>query len=231
MKLPSPIQISDLVQEFPLQVIGDQAISITGINEIHKVESGDLMFVDHPKYYQRALNSAASVILINQEVDCPEGKALLVTESPFEVYNTLVWRYRPYLSLNQWIHPSAKIHESALIEPGVCIGADVEIGPCTHVQANVVIHGPAIIGEGVMIQSGTIIGTDAFYFKKIDQQYTKWRSGGRVIIEDNADIGAGCTINKGVSGDTIIGEGTKLDCQVHIGHGVVVGKTVYSLHK
>ncbi|HHS96168.1 MAG TPA: UDP-3-O-(3-hydroxymyristoyl)glucosamine N-acyltransferase, partial [Phaeodactylibacter sp.] len=67
-------------------------------------------------------------------------------------------------------------------------------------------------------------GTDAFYFKSNPDGYTKWRSGGRVIIEDRVDIGAGCTINKGVSGDTIIGEGSKLDGQVHIGHGVVVGK-------
>ena len=69
-----------------------------------------------------------------------------------------------------------------------------------------------------------MIGTDAFYFKKINGHYTKWRSGGRVIIENDVEVGAGCTINRGVSGETIIGEGTKMDCQVHIGHGVVIGK-------
>ncbi|MCB0617715.1 MAG: UDP-3-O-(3-hydroxymyristoyl)glucosamine N-acyltransferase, partial [Saprospiraceae bacterium] len=81
-----------------------------------------------------------------------------------------------------------------------------------------------VIGEHVTIQAGAIIGTDAFYYQRREEGYAKWRSGGRVVIEDRVEIGAGCTINKGVSGDTIIGEGSKLDCQVHIGHGVVIGK-------
>jgi UDP-3-O-[3-hydroxymyristoyl] glucosamine N-acyltransferase len=88
------------------------------------------------------------------------------------------------------------------------------------------VIGPhTIIGENVVVGPGALIGPDAFYFKKMpDGEMVKWRSGGRVILEDHVDIGAGCTISKGVSGDTIIGRGSKLDCQVHIGHGVVVGK-------
>jgi UDP-3-O-[3-hydroxymyristoyl] glucosamine N-acyltransferase len=81
-----------------------------------------------------------------------------------------------------------------------------------------------IIQDHVTIQSGSVIGTEAFYFKKTEAGYQKWRSGGRVVIEDHVDIGPGCTINKGVSGDTRIGEGTKIDSQVHIGHDVVIGK-------
>ena len=81
-----------------------------------------------------------------------------------------------------------------------------------------------IIGDNVTIDCGTVIGTDAFYFQRHTYGYEKWRSGGRVIIEDNVSIGANCTINKGVSGDTVIGAGSKLDCQVHIGHGAVIGK-------
>ena len=87
-----------------------------------------------------------------------------------------------------------------------------------------VIHEHTTIGDHVIVQSGAIIGTDAFYFKKNEDGYKKWRTGGRVIIKDRVDIGGGCTIAKGVSGDTIIGEGTKMDCQVHVGHGVVIGK-------
>jgi len=81
-----------------------------------------------------------------------------------------------------------------------------------------------LIGDNVIIQAGALIATDAFYYKKIDGTYFKWRSGGKVIIEDDVEIGAGCTINRGVSGETIIGKGSKLDCQIHIGHGVVIGK-------
>ena len=76
----------------------------------------------------------------------------------------------------------------------------------------------------MIIQSGTTIGTDAFYFKKETGIHTRWHSGGRVVIEDDVYIGSNCTINKGVSGDTVIGEGTKIDCLVHVGHGAVIGK-------
>lgn len=74
------------------------------------------------------------------------------------------------------------------------------------------------------MQAGALIGTDAFYYKKINGHYHKWRSGGRVIIGNDVEVGAGCTISRGVSGETIIGEGTKLDCQIHIGHGAVIGR-------
>ncbi|HMQ46239.1 MAG TPA: UDP-3-O-(3-hydroxymyristoyl)glucosamine N-acyltransferase [Saprospiraceae bacterium] len=219
---PVPVQqIADLIQA---RVVGDDTLIATGINEIHQVRKGDITFVDVAKYYDKALHSEASIILIDKEVNCPKGKALLVCNHPFEAYNNLVLQHRPLQPLKQLIHESAVIHPSAIIEPNVVIGPHVIIGPNTHIQANVTIYEYTEIGEEVNIQSGCIIGSDAFYFKKTDKGYQKWRSGGRVIIENRVDIGAGCTINKGVSGDTIIGEGTKLDCQIHIGHDVVVGK-------
>src|SRR5690606_30029363 len=91
-------------------------------------------------------------------------------------------------------------------------------------QAGAYIGNDTVIGDRVNIQAGALLGTDAFYFKKTDKQYSKWNSCGRVVIENDVEIGAGCTINKGVSGDTIIGAGSKLDSQVHIGHGAVIGK-------
>ena len=112
----------------------------------------------------------------------------------------------------------AEIHSSAIIEPNVVIGPYVKIGANSHIMANVTIAEHTLIGEEVIVQPGAIIGTEAFYFKRTAEGFFKWRSGGRVILEDRVDVGAGCTINKGVSGDTLIGAGTKLDSQVHIGH-------------
>jgi UDP-3-O-[3-hydroxymyristoyl] glucosamine N-acyltransferase len=106
----------------------------------------------------------------------------------------------------------------------VVIGHHVAIGAHTYIQANCYIGSHTTIGERVIIQAGTIIGTDAFYFKQYPSHYEKWHSGGEVIIEDDVFIGASCTINKGVSGATIIGKGTKMDSQVHIGHGAVLGQ-------
>ncbi len=225
MKFAQPIPVREIAQRIGAELIGDDSLLASGINEIHKVENGDITFVDAPKYFDRSLQSAATIILLNERVDCPPGKALLLCDEPFEAYNSLVMAHRPIQPLNERIHPSAVVHPSAIIEPNVVIGPHVRIGQYTHVQANVVIAEHSLIGSHVLIQSGSIIGTDAFYFKKLpDGTQKKWRSGGRVVIHDRVDIGAGCTINKGVSGDTVIGEGTKLDCQVHIGHGVVIGK-------
>ncbi len=224
MKLSNPIAVKHLAERFQMKLIGNPNQLVYGINEIHKVVSGDLTFVDVEKYYAKSIQSNATIILINKEVDCPPGKTLLVTTEPFEIYNQLVLEARPLIPQTQSISETARIHPTAIIEANVSIGHYAVVGAHSHIQSNAVIGEYTVIGSHVNVQAGAIIGTDAFYFKKTAQGYRKWRSCGRVIIQDDVEIGAGCTINKGVSGDTIIGEGTKLDCQVHIGHGVVIGK-------
>ncbi len=224
MKFPQPIPIAEIAKQYQCEIIGDASLLATGINEIRKVEAGDITFVDVEKYFQRAIHSAATIIILNKPTECPPGKAFLLCEAPFEVYNQLVKTYRPWVPLSATISDTAVIHPSAILEPNVVVGHHVRIGKHAYIQANVTIAEHTIIGDHVTIQSGSIIGTDAFYYKRNPDGYKKWRSGGRVVIEDHVEIGAGCTINKGVSGDTVIGEGTKMDCQVHIAHGVVVGK-------
>lgn len=224
MKFPKPIPIKEIASQINAKIIGDDSILATGINEIHQVEEGDITFVDVKKYFEKSLNSKASIIILNEKTKCPPGKTLLLCDQPFEAYNNLVLAYRPYRPLITNISPDAKIAQSAIIEPNAVIGPNVVIGEHTHIQANVTIAEHTIIKDHVTIQSGSVIGTEAFYFKKTAEGYKKWRSGGRVVIENHVDIGPGCTINKGVSGDTHIGEGTKIDSQVHIGHDVVIGK-------
>ena len=224
MRFPKPIPVQDIAQRFGGRLYGDVDQFAHGINEIHKVQPGDVTFVDIEKYYHKSLSSKATIILINKEVTCPTGKTLIVLENPFQAYDTLVREYRPFSPLTATISESAIVDSSAIIEPGVVIGNHVEIGPNVYIQSHCYIGDYTKIGASVKIQAGTLIGTDAFYFKSIKGQYHQWCSGGDVIIEDRVSIGAGCTINKGVSGSTIIGSGTIIDCQVHIGHGVVIGK-------
>ncbi|MFM2266642.1 MAG: hypothetical protein RL757_82 [Bacteroidota bacterium] len=226
MKFFKPVSIGQIAAQIGAKLVGGAPDwLVTGINVIHKVEKGDIMFVDVKKYFQKAFKSNASFIIINDEnVECPEGKVLLIHPNPFEAYNQLVIGERPFVPLTTTISPLAKIHKTAIIEPNVVIGPNVVVGKGSYIQANVVLHDCVIIGKNVQIGAGSIIGTDAFFFQKKEGKYSKWRSGGRVLIEDNCDIGTGCTINLGVSGDTIIGEGSKLDAQCHIGHGVVLGK-------
>lgn len=224
MKFPEPIPVKQIAERFNLEIIGDADLIATGINEIHKVEPGDITFSDVRKYFKKSIHSAATIILLNEPADCPEGKVLLVGENPFVVYNQLISEHRPIIAKSSLIHESAIIHPSAIIEPNVVVGPHVRIGKYTHIMANCTIEEYSIIGDHVTIQPGSVIGSDAFYYKRGKEGHTKWRSGGRVIIEDHVEVGALNTINKGVSGDTIIGEGSKFDCQVHIGHGAVIGK-------
>ena len=87
MKFKDAQAIQTIAALLHCQVMGNTAQLVTGINEIHRVESGDVVFVDHPKYFQKALESAASVVIINQEVACPEGKSLLIHPHPFDAFN------------------------------------------------------------------------------------------------------------------------------------------------
>ena len=224
MKFEHPIEIGEVAAWIGARIIGDNTLLATGINEIHKVEKGDITFVDAEKYFARSIGSAASIIILNKEVDCPPGKALLLCDEPFLAYEQITKRMRPPQKWDVHAREEQHIHKDAYIEPGVQIGNHVHIGEGTYIQAGVIIRDHVRIGKHVTIQSGAILGTDAFYLKKWDESYQAWTTVGRVIIEDNVQIGAGCTVNRGVSGDTVIGEGTKIDCQVQIGHGAVIGK-------
>lgn len=223
MNFDQPISIRELASWINARILGNGDLILSGINEIHKVRQGDITFVDHPKYYSASLNSAASAIIVPGDMECPDGKALLIVEKPFLAYESIVNRLRPIEPLVPEDDPE-EVHPSAIIEPGAIIGQHVRIGEDCHIQAGAIIRPYSYLGNRVVVHSGAVIGAQAFYFKKWPDHYQPWTACGRVIIEDDVWIGAGTTIAQGVSGDTIIGQGTKIDCQVMIGHGVVIGK-------
>jgi UDP-3-O-[3-hydroxymyristoyl] glucosamine N-acyltransferase len=214
----------EIAQIINCEFIGDASFPIKGINEIHVVEEGDIVFVDHPKYYDKALNSAATIILINKIVACPEGKALLISDDPFRDFNKITKYFNPFIASKVSVSESAIIGEGTVIQPNVFVGNNVKIGKNCVIHPNVTIYDQTIIGNNVTIHANTVIGADAFYYKKRPDGYDKLISGGRVVIEDNVDLGASCTIDRGVSGDTTIKNGTKIDNQVHVGHDTIIGE-------
>jgi UDP-3-O-[3-hydroxymyristoyl] glucosamine N-acyltransferase len=224
MNFNHPVSVKEVAGWIGATLTGNEELVLNGINEIHKVREGDITFVDHPKYYQASLHSAASAIIVPAEMECPPGKALLIVDKPFPAYETIVRRFRTNTPIHEGAQEGQQIDPSAVIEPGAIIGPHVHIGKDCYIQAGVIIRPYSYIGDRVIIHSGAIIGTQAFYFKKWPEGYQAWTGCGRVIIEDDVWIGSGTTIAQGVSGDTIIGAGTKIDCQVMIGHGVVIGK-------
>ena len=224
MKFTKAYSLKEIASLLTCEFVGDENFEVLGMNEIHVVEKGDIVFVDHPKYYDKALNSAATIVLINKKVDCPEGKALLISDDPFRDFNKLTNHFKPFQASGAAIAPSAIIGEGTIIQPNSFIGNGVVIGKNCIIHSNVSIYDHTVIGDNVIIHAGTILGADAFYYKKRPEGFDQLLSGGRVVVEDNVGIGALCTIDKGVTGDTTIGEGTKIDNQVHIGHDTVIGK-------
>jgi len=227
MRFEKPVPVNWVAEFTGAEIIGNTSIAATGINEIHKVEKGDIVFVDHPKYYDACIHSAATFILINKKTDCPEGKVLLIVNDPFEAYLKLVNHFRPFTPSMKMISDTSVIGEGTSVMPNSYIGNHVVIGNNCIIHPNVTILDHCVIGNNVIIQAGTVIGSDAFYYNKKtnrDIHYKKMNSCGRVVIDDFVEIGAGCTIDRGVSGDTTIGTGTKIDNLVHIGHDTEIGK-------
>ena len=218
MKLNVPYRLDDIESIIGCHYIGNPAHQVTGINEIHIVESGDIVFFDHPKYYEKALNSAATTIIIDKETDCPEGKALIISENPFDDFNALTRHFAPKLG------PKTDSVDQDLIYPNVYIGHNVHIGKNVRIYPGASILDGTRIHDNVIIGANSVIGHDAFYYKKTNGKYTAMHSCGNAIIEEGVEIGALCTIDRGVTGTTTIGKGTKLDNQVHVGHDTVIGQ-------
>ena len=216
MKFNRPYTLSFLSEQFQCSPVGAPDLMITGINEIHRVVSGDLVFVDHPKYYDKALTSNASVIIIDKHVECPKGKGLLITESPFAVFNQI--------SRFGYMQKQREPFNRSADYPGVFIGKNVTIGTNVQLGPGACILDDTVIGDDVVIGPNTVIGHTAFYFKKSNHQYAAMFSCGNVTIADQVEIGANCTIDRGVTDVTYIGTGTKIDNLVQIGHDTRLGE-------
>ncbi|MGJ5640816.1 UDP-3-O-(3-hydroxymyristoyl)glucosamine N-acyltransferase [Formosa sp. S-31] len=224
MKFPQSYTLEQIASLIDCEFVGPNDFPVLGMNEIHVVEPGDIVFVDHPKYYDKALQSAATIVLINKKVDCPEGKALLISDDPFRDFNLLTKHFKPFKGASKSIASSAIIGKDTVIQPNCFIGHNVKIGDNCIIHSNVSLYDDTIIGDNVEIHSGTVLGASAFYYKNRPEGFDQLKSGGRVVVKDNVHIGALCSIDRGVSGDTIIGEGSKLDNQIQIGHDTVIGK-------
>lgn len=224
MRFSKPYTLKQIAEIIGCAYQGPEDFEVLGMNEIHVVQPGEIVFVDHPKYYDKALNSKASVILINKEVDCPENKALLISDDPFRDFNRLSDYFRPFQPADESVSINSEIGEGTHVQPNVFIGNHVKIGKNCLIYPNVVIYDHTVIADNVIIHAGSVIGADAFYFKKRESGFDQLKSSGRVVIESGVSIGALCTIDRGVTGDTTIGEGSVIDNQVHIAHDTVVGK-------
>lgn len=223
MTFLQPQKLETIAALIGAEWVGDPNFPVLGTNEIHRVQPGDIVFVNHPKYYDKALNSAATVILIDKKVECPEGKALLISDDPFRDFNRINTHFTRISNFKEELH-DVEIGENTFVHPSVVLGNNVKIGKNCHIFPNVVIGDRCEIGDHVIIQSNTVLGGDAFYYRKLNGNYDRLISVGNVVVEDRVEIGNGCTIDRGVTASTVIGEGSILDNQIQIGHDTIIGK-------
>jgi UDP-3-O-[3-hydroxymyristoyl] glucosamine N-acyltransferase len=219
-----PVPLKDVAAVLHARFTGDPSLPVKGFNEIHRVAEGDCAFVDHPKYYDKVLNSRATVIIINKEVECPKGKGLIIHDEPFTAFKKLTEHFHQRTFSKHQVSTSARLGEGCTVMSGVFIGDNVVTGKNCVFHPNVVIYDNCVIGDNVIIHANSTIGGDAFYFRKRANNYEPMYSCGNVEIGDDVIIGSNCSVDRGATHTTRIGRGTRIDNLVQVGHDVIIGE-------
>lgn len=210
---------------------GQSDLSISDVAPLQAATDGMLTFLTNPKYKDQLKDTKASACILHPDYAelAPDGVALLLSPLPYKAYALIAQAFYPLAPENPKIHSTAAIGEGVELGEGVTIGANtvigdnVVIGDRTQIGANVTIS-HALIGSDVRIFPGVCIGQDGFGFAPDPKGHVTVPQLGRVIIEDKVEIGANCCIDRGAGPDTVIGEGTRLDNLVQVGHNVKIGK-------
>jgi UDP-3-O-[3-hydroxymyristoyl] glucosamine N-acyltransferase len=243
-------QIAEFVQA---RVLGDETVQLTGISSVESAVAGDLVFVDDEKNLRAALESQASAVVVGDfAAGKTNSKPLLLVTQPRLAFARAAQLLYPAPERKRGIHPSAIVHPSAqladstTIEDHVVIGEDAHIGESTRIGAgsvigagvsigrncdlypNVTVYPGVRLGDRVIVHAGAVLGSDGFGYVR-DQatgRYEKFPQIGRLEIEDDVEIGANTTIDRGALDVTRIGRGAKIDNLVHIGHNCQIGEDV-----
>lgn len=251
MNLKKLFTLSDLATLTNSQLVGNPKHVISGVADLEAANSEDASFYSNPRYERAMKNSHAGVIFVDSKASLIEGKNYLISDQPSQAFQQVVdTLFPPRLSPSGFkgIHPTAVIHETVqlaenitvgpytVIDEGVkigagtFIGANVYVGPDTFIGSSCLIY-PHVtirencqIGHRVIIQSGVVIGSCGFgYITDKQGRHVKLNQVGNVIIEDDVEIGANTTIDRSRFKSTIVGQGSKIDNLVQLGHGVVIG--------
>lgn len=247
-----PFSVADLATATGAQLLSQDMASrsLSDVAPLDRATLGDISFFDNTKYIEQFLNSSAGACFVRPKFSdqAPKTMALLITDDPYRCYAMAAQKFYPTEIKNTAsIAPSAIVDKSAIIGKdvtimaGAVIGAKVSVGDNTRIGPNTVLHdgvqigkdcqigalssfSHCIIGDRVLIHRGVHIGQDGFGFALGRDGHIKVPQLGRVVVENDVEIGAGTTIDRGTGPDTFIGEGAKIDNLVQIGHNVQIGR-------
>lgn len=226
------------------ELVGDPNIKITGVASLDSAGSSDISFFEKASEF----SSSAAAVIVPVNFDLSHSCALLKADDPKLAFTRIAGQLIPreilqgrdetavvaadcdvrasYIGAFVSIGSGSSVGEEAEVHAGVRIGKNVSIGKSTIIYPNCVIYDGSSIGQNCVIHAGTIIGSDGFGYVKDDGKHRQFPQLGSLMIEDDVEIGANCTIDRGSLGSTIVGSGTKIDNMVHIAHNVKIGKRV-----
>ena len=222
--------LKDLADKVKGELVGDPDLVISSIATIQNASSGCISFLANPKYKKFLNESSASAIIVSPELSTRLETPGIIAEDPyaaFAIISSMFTRHRnPYSdkSISYFVHETAEVHDSVIIGPNVYIGPECKIGRNSIVHANSSLVMNVEIGQNTIIHFNSILGSDGFGYAPQKDGYIKIEQLGKLIIGDNVEVGAGCTIDRGAIDNTEIHNGVKLDNQVHIAHNVILGE-------
>ena len=244
------MKLSELATNTGARIDGETLdIEILGAAGMDDAKAGQVTFLANPRYTPRVNTTLASAIYLSEDAQIEKRIPILRTKDPYLAYTRALRLFHPEPELQPFIHPAAVIDASARIAARVSIGAcavigrnvqiaegvciypnvtiydDVSIGKASVIHSGVVIRERSMVGERVVIHNNAVVGCDGFgYAKDEERQWLKIPQTGRVVIEDDVEIGAGTTIDRASVGESRIGRGSKIDNLVQIGHSCTVGE-------
>ena len=246
-------RVSEIAEAVGARVVGDAGVEVSGVSNISAASLGDLVFVEGEKGLAAALQSGAAAVIAGSFADTAKtSKPLLIISHPRLAFARAAVLVGEPAGRKPGVHPSAAVHESAklgeqvsidahaTVEPDVCIGnrswigancviaAGVEIGEDCRIYPNVTIYPATRLGKRVIVHAGAVLGSDGFGYVRdpASGRHEKFPQIGKLEIEDDVEIGANTTIDRGALEVTRIGRGTKIDNLVHIGHNCLIGENV-----
>jgi UDP-3-O-[3-hydroxymyristoyl] glucosamine N-acyltransferase len=241
--------ISDLAAHVGGRVIGDGSVEIHQVASLESARSGEIAYLDSEKFLEIAARTKASCVIVSENSTL-KAPCLIEVKNPKLAFALIAEILHPPRKRDPEIHPTALIAASAdialqvFIGAFVCVGENSAIGTGTQIRAgakigdhvkvgadcvihpNVFIEDGVSIGDRVILHAGVVIGADGFGYVRGDMGYHKFPQIGTVVVEDDVEIGANTTVDRGALGRTRIGHGTKLDNLVHVGHNCDIGERV-----
>ncbi|MBP1634605.1 MAG: lpxD2 [Acidobacteria bacterium] len=235
------------------RVVGDPAAAVSRVATPETAVAGDLVFVEDQRVLDAALHSAATVVLAGPfAADAAFHGAVVVCEQPRLAFARAARRLSPPSALPAGVHPTAVVAGTAglgrgvaigpyaVVDDGAVLGDRVQVGAGSHVgqgvrigedsvlRSHVVVYPGTTIGKRVILHAGTVLGSDGFGYVRdaATGRYEAFPQVGRLVVEDDVEMGTLCTVDRGALGETVIGRGTKLDNQVHVAHNVRIGRDV-----